>query len=344
VVKIEKSSKNTGSDEPVRLNKFLSDCGVASRRKADELISEGRVMVNGVVTNTAGAKINPEHDIILVNRKPIKVLPKGIVLLHKPRGVVTTLSDPEGRRCIADYLGKRFRGYYPAGRLDWDSSGLVILTNNGDVADQLMHPRFGASRTYHVRVEGRVTEAVCEKLLAGITLNDGPVQVQALSILPGEKRVSANRSKAPELLSSEESTWLEITIKEGRNRIVRRIFESVGHAVIKLKRMSHGPFRLGALASGQIRALSEREYRAALRKLSMGIETEEYKPRRIRNRNTSPQKGKNEQGLQPRVRNYKEKTSPQRSPAESQERKGSRQGTDNRRKSVKNSVRVRNKA
>jgi 23S rRNA pseudouridine2605 synthase len=275
----ESSERSSLDEQFVRLNKYLAECGVASRRRADELISEGRVTVNGTVVNVAGSKIDPLTDRVLVNRRPIKPQPKGMLLLHKPKGVVTTMADPEGRRCVADYLSKRYRGYYPAGRLDWDSSGLVILTNDGEVADALMHPRYGAQRTYHVRVEGGVSDGVCQKLLKGVVLEDGSVKVDSISIIDGEGRRSKTqtsrsgslRPRAPEEGEDQESTrtWLEISICEGRNRIVRRLFDSIGYPVLKLKRVSHGPCRLGSLPPGQIRALTEREFQEVRRKLSL---------------------------------------------------------------------------
>ena len=149
---MKSKSKTLSENKLVRLNKFLADCGVASRRKADEMILQGRVQINGSLAHEAGIKIDPDRDQILVNRKPVRPQPKGMAIFHKPRGVVTTMSDPEGRPSVADYLGKRYRGYYPAGRLDWDSSGLVILTNDGDLAECLMHPRFGTIRVYQVKV------------------------------------------------------------------------------------------------------------------------------------------------------------------------------------------------
>lgn len=271
--------KERKDEQCVRLNKYLAECGVASRRRADELISEGRVTVNGTVVNVAGSKIDPTSDKVLVNRRPVKPQPKGMLLLHKPKGVVTTMSDPEGRRCVADYLSKRYRGYYPAGRLDWDSSGLVILTNDGEVADALMHPRYGAQRTYHVRVEGGVSESVCQKLLKGVMLEDGSVKVDSISIIDGEGRRSKTQTSRSGSLRQRDSedgeeeeitrTWLEISIYEGRNRIVRRLFDSVGHPVVKLKRVSHGPCKLGSLPPGQIRALTEREFQEVRRRLSL---------------------------------------------------------------------------
>ena len=275
----EAPERSSIDEHSIRLNKYLAECGVASRRRADELISEGRVTVNGAVVNVAGSKIDPLTDRVLVNRRPVKPQPKGMLLMHKPKGVVTTMSDPEGRRCVADYLSKRYRGYYPAGRLDWDSSGLVILTNDGEVADALMHPRYGAQRTYHVRVEGGVSEIVCQKLLKGVMLEDGQVKVDSISIIDGEGRRSktqTSRSGSPRLRTPDEGeepestkTWLEIAIYEGRNRIVRRLFDSVGHPVVKLKRVSHGPCKLGSLPPGQIRALTEREFQDVRRKLSL---------------------------------------------------------------------------
>lgn len=227
----------------VRLQKYLSDCGLASRRAAEELIADGKVRVNGVVVTKLGTKIDPDHDKVQVGKQTIVPAQKGIILLNKPRGVVTTLDDPEGRRTITDYLTKRYRSYYPVGRLDYDSSGLVVLTNDGDLADRLLHPRFGVERVYQVRVSGRATEATMERIEQGVRLQDGIARAR-VRFIEGDS----------------DTTWLELTLTEGRNRIIRRMMESVGHPVMKLRRIAHGPFKLGKLQPGQIRKLTEREY------------------------------------------------------------------------------------
>jgi len=216
----------------------------------EEFITEGRIRVNGKVVNQLGAKVDPDADRIEVNRIPVKAAPKGIMLLNKPRGVVSTLSDPEGRRTVADFLTKHYRSYFPVGRLDWDSTGLMILTNDGEVAERLMHPRYGFERIYQARVEGIVSEELLAKIGRGIKLSDGMVRAEATII----------RNQG-------ESTWVEVLICEGRNRVVRRLFDKVGHPVMKLRRTKYGPFRLGKLDVGQTRVLTMKEYQQARRKV-----------------------------------------------------------------------------
>ena len=234
----------------VRLQKFLAECGVGSRRKMEQFITEGRVRVNGAVVTELGRKIDPYNDRIEVNRKLVRAAPKGIMLLNKPRGVVSTMSDPEGRRTVADFLTKQYQSYFPVGRLDWDSTGLMVLTNDGEIAERLMHPRYGFERVYHARVEGSVSSELLGKLERGIRLSDGVV-----------------RASAAILKNDENTTWLEVRINEGRNRVVRRLFDKLGHSVMKLKRIVYGPFRLGRLQVGQIRPLSQDEYENARRKV-----------------------------------------------------------------------------
>jgi len=244
----EKSDRST--QEGVRLQKFLAESGLGSRRRMEEAIEEGRVRVNGVVVTTLGRRIDPINDRVEFNRQLVRAAPKGVVLLNKPRGVVSTLSDPEGRPTVAEYLTKLYRGYFPVGRLDWESTGLMILTNDGELADRLMHPRYGFDRVYHARVEGHIDIGLMKKLEKGIRLADGPVRADATIIR-----------------SDETSTWVEVLVREGRNRVVRRIFERLGHAVIKLKRVAYGPFKLGNLQVGRIRVLNGREYVQVRRKV-----------------------------------------------------------------------------
>lgn len=247
----------------VRLQKFLAECGVGSRRKMEEFIKEGRVRVNGQVVTQLGRKINPEVDKVEVNRRPVRAAPKGIVVLNKPRGVVSTLSDPEGRPTVAQFLTKHYASYFPVGRLDYDSTGLMILTNDGEMAERLMHPRYGFERVYEARVEGSVSQAVLDKLLSGVRLSDGMVQADAAV-----------------LRSDDKTTWVQVSIKEGRNRVVRRVFEKLGHAVMKLKRTAYGPFKIGRLQVGQARVMTLKEYIQVRRKvMTFQPESEESKAR-----------------------------------------------------------------
>lgn len=235
--------------ELVRLQKFLAECGLGSRRKMELLITGGKVHVNGKVVKELGTKVDPDHDIVKVRNQFVKPHPKGIMLLHKPRNVVSTLSDPEGRPTVKDFLTKHHSSYFPVGRLDWDSTGLLVLTNDGELAERLMHPRFGVERVYHARVEGSVGDDLINRLSRGVRLRDGLVQAEG------------------ELIRGDDATtWIEVKVKEGRNRLVRRLFEELGHPVMKLKRVSYGPFKLGKLQTGQMRVLTQKEYEQAREK------------------------------------------------------------------------------
>ncbi len=241
----------------IRLQKFLAECGVGSRRKMEESIREGRVRVNGMVVTTLGKQIDPTHDSVEFNRRKVRPLEKGLMLLNKPRGVVSTLSDPEGRRTVGDFLTKKQYSYFPVGRLDWDSTGLMLLTNDGELAERLMHPRYGFERVYHARVEGSVSVSTLTKLQRGIRLSG--VVVKAAGAI---------------LKSDSNSTWIEVTIAEGRNRVVRRIFEKLGHPVIKLKRIVYGPLKLGKLQVGQVRTLTQSEYENVRKKVFSNKQSE----------------------------------------------------------------------
>jgi 23S rRNA pseudouridine2605 synthase len=256
----------------VRLQRFLAECGIGSRRKMERFIIEGRVRVNGKVVMELGTKVNPEVDKVEVNRRPVHAAPKGIMLLHKPKRVMSTLSDPEGRPTVADYLTKHYQSYFPVGRLDWDSSGLMVLTNDGDLAERLMHPRHGFERVYQVRVEGPVSEELLAKIRRGVKLSDGMVQASG-ALMRGDDK----------------STWIEVRIHEGRNRVVRRLFEKLGHPVMKLKRVVYGPFKLGRLQPGQIRVLTLDEYLKARRKV-MTHEIQTGKDAEREERSERPQK------------------------------------------------------
>lgn len=248
----------------VRLHKYLAECGIGSRRKMEKYIVEGRVGVNGKIIKDLGTKIDPSTDRVEVDHKPVRSAIKGIVLFNKPRGVVSTVDDPEGRPTVTDYMTKKYKSYYPVGRLDWESTGLIICTNDGEVAERLMHPRFGFKRVYHARIEGSITTGTIEKLGRGVRLADGPAKAE-VEILSGDQK----------------STWVEVTVEEGRNRLVRRLFERVEHPVMKLKRVAHGPFTLGKLEPGEIRPLTEKEYSDMRRKV-LGAENEKPRtPRKI---------------------------------------------------------------
>jgi len=240
----------------VRIQKFLSECGVSSRREAERMILDGRVRLNGQLVTQLGTQMDPYNDVIKVGNKVVRPAHKGIILFHKPRGVLSTMKDEHGRETVADFLTPRYRSYYPVGRLDWDATGLLILTNDGELANRLMHPKFGFKRTYHVRVEGIPGPLKFEKLLKGVTLEDGKGYANRVEIL----RVT------------EDTCWIEIEVSEGRNHLVKRLFDKIEHPVIKLKRVGHGPFKLGSLPPGELQKVPENDYSIIRKKVFEGSE------------------------------------------------------------------------
>ena len=227
-----------------RLQKVLAHAGVSSRRSAERLIIEGRVSVNGSIVAELGTKVDPARDAIKVDGKRIAAPPRGhtYLALNKPRGVVTTLSDPEGRPTVKDYLRGVKARVYPVGRLDFNSEGLLILTDDGGLARDLMHPSRGVEKTYLAKVKGQPDAEVLLRLSRGIPLDGrrtGPARVR--------------------IVRRSDNAWIEITIGEGRNRQVRRMFQAIGHPVQRLRRMGYGGIDLGRLPVGQVRALSDAE-------------------------------------------------------------------------------------
>jgi len=231
----------------VRLQKVLAQAGIASRRACEVLISEGRVEVNSEVVLEQGRRVDPERDVIRVDGARIPPPRRHrYVALNKPRGVVATMDDPEGRRTIADLLDTRQlrnQRLFHIGRLDTDSEGLLIMTNDGDFAQRLAHPSYEVPKTYVAEVAGVVSEQTLKRLRRGITLEDGPVRPTSVKIVS----------------SVGDKTILKITLQEGRNRIVRRTMEAVGHPVRRLSRIGIGPVRLGNLKVGKYRELTREE-------------------------------------------------------------------------------------
>ncbi len=226
-----------------RLQKYLSQAGIASRRKAEEMILAGRVRVNGSVVRELGKKVEPGRDVVEVDGRRVKVAATLWLALNKPRGYVTTRQDPQGRATVYELVPSEYHGLFYVGRLDYDSEGLVLLTNEGEVANRLMHPRYGTERVYEVEVGEEIGPAELRQLRVGVQLEDGPARAEAVTRLkaaPGRTR-------------------LRVTLREGRNREVRRMFEALGHGVERLVRVSYGPVRLGSLAPGAWRRLTANE-------------------------------------------------------------------------------------
>lgn len=236
------------TSEPIRLQKALSIAGVASRRKAEELMLQGRVRVNGKVARELGMRIDPTVDSVMVDNRPIQLDPDRIYLaFHKPKGIVSTMSDEYGRPCLADF----FLGYdrvFNVGRLDQETTGVLLMTNDGDLANQLAHPKFGVEKLYVAKVKGRIEKPQLQQLRDGVRLEDGFQKADRVKLLDQNLQESL----------------VEIVLHSGKNRIVRRMFEAVGHPVIELTRKSFGPLRLGNLKPGQVRELSKLEVSALM--------------------------------------------------------------------------------
>ena len=237
---------------PVRLNKLLSQYGVASRRAADGLITQGRVEVNGHVVTELGSKADPGRDTIKVDGRRLKTAPvKRYLLMNKPVGVMSTRSDPQRRTTVIDLLARRgVTGYYfPVGRLDYDSEGLIILTNDGDFASRVTHPKYELNRTYEAVVEGVPDEHDLNRLRKGLLIDDHrtqPAEIRLRRVIKGRKG---------------DQSILEIVLKEGRNRQVRRMCDAIAHPVARLKRVRIGDVTDATLRPGQFRELTEAEIR-----------------------------------------------------------------------------------
>ena len=228
----------------VRLQKFLAEAGLASRRKAEEIIQSGRVKVNGLVVTALGTKVNPGRDLVVVDGKSIEVnAERRYILLYKPPGCVTTLSDPQGRPTARGYLSGVEERVFPVGRLDYDAEGALLFTDDGELANRLAHPRYGHRRIYLVKTKGVPDEAALRRMVEGVRLEDGPAN--ALSAEVHEK--------------AETNTWIKIVVGEGRFHLVKRLCESVGLPVLRLYRPEFGGITVARLRPGHWRELTGEE-------------------------------------------------------------------------------------
>lgn len=244
----------------VRLQKMIAGTGLSSRRRAETLIAAGRVTVNGKLVTELGTKVDPERDHVKVDGKHLTgAQPHVYLMLNKPKNVMSTLDDPGGRTTVKDYLHGVSVRVFPVGRLDFDSEGLMLLTNNGDLAQALLHPRYHVPKTYLIKVKGVLNDEEIGQLQRGIKLEDGmtsPAIVKKVKI-------------------AQQNSWLEITIREGRKHQVKRMLEAVGHLVIKLMRVRMGPLSLGDLGSGEFRFLTDREANALRALVEQRLESEQ---------------------------------------------------------------------
>ncbi len=224
----------------MRLNKIIADAGVTSRRGADELIMDGRVSVDGFICRELGAKFDPHMVKVMVDGETIKrSLTKSYLVLHKPKGVLSTMFDPEGRPSLADFIDLRKERLFHVGRLDKDSEGLILLTNDGDLTFRAIHPSFGLEKTYIIEFDGKLPVGAEKTLLKGIELEDGI------------GRVLSFKQLSPQ--------WIEVTIHEGRYHIIRRLMEAVDVTVLRLIRTNFGPISLGDTPEGRWRDLNAGE-------------------------------------------------------------------------------------
>jgi 23S rRNA pseudouridine2605 synthase len=237
------SAKATMAEE-VRLQKLLATSGIASRRKCEELMLAGLVEVDGEIVTRLGTKVDPSRSVIRVDGKRLPPVSDSVYLvLNKPRGVVSAMSDPHSKRTLSDFVNDRPERLFHVGRLDTDTEGLIILTNDGEFAHRLAHPSYEVDKTYVAEVEGLAGKPLLAALGHTVQLEDGPVDVSQARVL------SRHGSKS----------IVELTIHEGRNRIVRRLLAHLGHPVLQLTRTRIGPIKLGTLRSGQLRTLTASE-------------------------------------------------------------------------------------
>ncbi len=241
----QKASSYKKNVDQIRLNRFLALCGISSRRKADEHIKEGLITINGKKIFEMGYKVTPLTDTVLFKGKPVKIFKNYTYLVaYKPRNVLTTLSDPLNRPTIKDFIPKKYKKktLFPIGRLDWQSEGLLILTNDGEFAQNILHPNKNVPKTYEVKVEGKVLEKDLNKLIKGVTI-------------PGGKAYAIQANTIKKSLTGSH-TWLKITVVEGRNRLIRKMMDKLGYSVMRLRRICIGNLKVGHLKAGDVTELS----------------------------------------------------------------------------------------
>ena len=248
-------SKNLSKS--LRLQKYIADCGLTSRRKAEDLIKQGKVKVNGVISSELGVKVDPVKDVVSVDGQVLDraSVQKHYILMNKPRGVMTTLDDPEGRATVMDYIREVSERVYPVGRLDYLSEGLLLLTNDGEMANMIMHPSYNITKVYEVKVFGSVNDAILKKLRDGIVFQGHhlkPLSVRIIKQLPNK-------------------TWLEFRLGEGRNREIRNICEGCGLTVDKLRRVAIESLSIDDIGPGKYTFLTKKELLKALGMEASGI-------------------------------------------------------------------------
>jgi 23S rRNA pseudouridine2605 synthase len=257
-----------------RLNKVLAHAGVGSRRHCEDLITAGRVSVDGRTVRELGTRVDPAEQRVCVDGRPIRTERPAYWLVHKPRGYISSSHDPAGRPLVLDLAPQISQRVYTVGRLDESSEGLILLTNDGDLAYRLLHPRFGVEKTYLVQVAGSPTADDLQQLLKGVWLSDGHVRARKVKRLKGQGT----------------STWLRVVLSEGKNREIRRMLARLGHKVLRLRRIALGPVELGELPLGKARRLSPEEVEALRGAATPGRQEEPGRPPKSPRRQGRPAK------------------------------------------------------
>ncbi len=274
------SKTETPSDSVhlIRLQKFLASTGLGSRRHCEEYIETGRVTVDGEPASELGLKVDPETQVICVDGERVRLQPRRYYLLNKPTGFLCTNNDPAGRRRVIDLFPNEGQRLFTVGRLDENSEGLILVTNDGALAERLAHPRYRVPRTYHVQVVGNPTREKLDELRKGVRFKEGVFRVSGLKYLRKQGK----------------STFLELTLHEGQNREIRRMMARIGHKVIQLIRVRFGPLNIGKLKSGEYKRLTDWELKK-LRDMMNEKHSPDIRHRKGR-KNASPGKGRSKQG------------------------------------------------
>ena len=251
----ENDAHDDNNNEGIRLQKILAQAGFGSRRKCEQMITDGRVEVDGELVTELGTRVDPKKQHIRVDGSRVHLNPNHVTLaLNKPKKVLSAMDDPKGRYTLADIIGDKYERVFHMGRLDYDSEGLILMTNDGELSQHVMHPKYEVEKTYIATIDGKIGGNVCRRLVTqGVQLDDGLVKLDHCAI------IDANRDQ----------TIVKVVLHSGKNRIVRRIFGAIGYPVRRLVRTQIGPIKLGDLKSGTYRVLSQVEVRSLQKEVGL---------------------------------------------------------------------------
>ena len=250
-----RAAKAQDDSNSIRLQKLLAQAGFGSRRKCEDMITEGRVEVDGELVTELGTRVDPHKQQVRVDGSRVRVNPNHVTLaLNKPRKVLAAMDDPKGRYTLRDIVGDKYERIFHMGRLDYDSEGLILMTNDGELSQHVMHPKYEVEKTYVATLEGKISGTVCRRLVTtGVQLDDGWIKLDHCAIID----------------SSRDHTMVKVVLHSGKNRIVRRIFGSIGFPVKRLVRTQIGPIKLGDLKPGSYRVLSQTEVRSLSKEVGL---------------------------------------------------------------------------